>query len=323
MARWILTRTTEAFATALAAIVLLIVMIHYLPGDPLTAILQERAATPEQIAHLRRIWGADLSLPAVIVNHGKDLLHGSLGHSQSLDQPVTTVLAQRLVPTMLLGALTLLIDFTLGLALGVWSALRPETVRARLIGVLAIAGYAIPSFAIGMVLIWIFSPLQWLPAGGMRSLTLPLDATATTRFLDLLRHLILPVATMVIATIAIPLRQQRSAALATAAQPWVLAARARGVAPFRIAWMHCWRPALTPIITLLGLWLPMLVSGAVIVENVFAWPGIGTLIADATLQRDLPLVFGAGVLLIVLVQLGSMLADIILRILNPAQAQQS
>jgi peptide/nickel transport system permease protein len=117
----------------------------------------------------------------------------------------------------------------------------------------------------------------------------------------------------------VPLRQQRSAALATAAQPWVLAARARGVSPGRVAWRHCWRPALTPIVTLLGLWFPMLVAGAVFVEVVFQWPGVGLLLAQATADRDVPLVIGGGLLLIIAVQLGSLLADVLYHVVDPAQ----
>jgi len=138
-------------------------------------------------------------------------------------------------------------------------------------------------------------------------------------WLDHLKHLILPLATMVIATIAVPLRQQRSAALSTAAAPWVLAARARGVRPWTVAWQHCWRPALTPIVTLLGLWLPMLVAGAVFAESVFSWPGMGLLIAEATLARDIPVVIAAGLVLIVAIQAGSLMADILYHVVDPAQ----
>jgi peptide/nickel transport system permease protein len=126
---------------------------------------------------------------------------------------------------------------------------------------------------------------------------------------------------MVLATIAVPLRQQRAAARETRAATWVTAARARGVAPARITWRHIWRPALTPVVTLLGLWLPMLVSGAVFVEAVFAWPGIGSLIAAAAASRDVPLVIGAGALLVVVVQLGSFMADLLYRVVDPEQRQ--
>ena len=250
------------------------------------------------------------------------LAHGDLGVSIVEQRPVLAILGERLGPTFLLGALTLLIDFTAGLALGVWSALHPDAIRARLIGAITIVGYALPSFVVGMLLVWMFAvKLRWFPAAGLSNVLLRPDASVMTTLLDHLKHLVLPLAAMVIATLAVPLRQQRAAALVTAAQPWVLAARARGISPALVAWRHCWRPALTPIVTLLGLWLPMLVAGAVFVEVVFQWPGIGLLLARATQDRDIPLVMGAGLLLIVTVQLGSLLADVMYHVVDPAQRQ--
>jgi peptide/nickel transport system permease protein len=180
--------------------------------------------------------------------------------------------------------------------------------------------YALPGFAVGMVLVWIFAvQLAWLPAGGFSDPLLAADAPTIDIIRDRLARLALPLLTMVIATLAVPIRQQHAAVTATSAQPWVQAARARGVAPALVAWRHCWRPALTPIVTLFGLWLPLLVSGAVFVESVFAWPGVGSLIAQATFTRDVPLVIGAGLMLVALVQLGSFVADLLYRVVDPAQ----
>ncbi|MGH7583832.1 MAG: ABC transporter permease, partial [Gemmatimonadales bacterium] len=204
--------------------------------------------------------------------------------------------------------------------LWVWSALHPDSWRARFIDAATVLGYALPSFVVGMVLVWIFAvTLRWFPAGGFGDPLLSPDAGISAVLWDRLQHLVLPLTALVIATLAVPLRQQRTASLHAAAQPWVLAARARGVRPGLVAWRHCWRPALTPVITLLGLWLPLLVAGAVFVEYVFAWPGVGLLIAHATEDRDLPLVIGCGVVLIAAVQLGSLLADVLYRVVDPGQ----
>ena len=172
---------------------------------------------------------------------------------------------------------------------------------------------------IGMLLVWVFAIQLTVAIRGASDPLMPLDATWTERARDRLAHLVLPLSAMVIATLAVPVRQQRAAALVSASQPWVTAARARGVSPAAVAWRHCWRPALTPIVTLFGLWLPMLVSGAVLIESVFAWPGLGSLIAEASVNRDVPLVIGAGVLLVVAVQLGSLVADLLYRVVDPAQ----
>ncbi len=321
MIRWLLRRTTDAVVTALVAAVLLVVLVHYLPGDPLAAIIRDRPATPEVLAALRARWGTDRPLTQVLAAFFGGIAHGDLGVSLSEQRPVTTVLLEHLGPTVLLGGLTLLIDFTIGLALGLWSALHPDSTRGRLLGALTLAGYALPTFVVGMVLVWLCAvEWHWFPPAGLADPLLAPGAPAGVVLLDRLRHLALPLAAMVIATIAVPIRQQRAAALATAAQPWVLAARARGVSPSRVAWRHCWRPALTPVVTLFGLWLPMLVAGAVFVEAVFGWPGIGSLIATATADRDVPLVVGGGLLLIVMVQLGSLVADVLYRVVDPVQA---
>jgi peptide/nickel transport system permease protein len=318
--RWLVRRSVQAAATALVAAVVLLVLMHVLPGDPLTALLRDRPADPAVVAALRARWGIDRTVLQTIGAFFAGLVHGDLGVSLSEQRPVIVVLGERVGPTLLLGSLTLLIDFTLGLAIGVWTALHPASLRARIASMLTIVGYALPAFVVGLVLVWVFAiKLRWFPAAGLSDPLLSPDASTCAALLDRLRHLALPLATMVIATLAIPLRQQRSAALVTAAQPWVLAARARGVRPFRVAWRHCWRPALTPIVTLFGLWLPMLVAGAVFVEFVFAWPGVGSLLAQATVDRDVPLVMGAGILLICIVQLGSLVADLLYHVVDPAQ----
>ena len=320
MIGWFLRRSADALITALLAVVALVALVHFLPGDPLAAILGDRPATPEVVAALRERWCTDRSLAEALNCFFSGVVHGDLGVSLSQQRPVMELLGERIGPTLLLGGLTLLIDFTIGLALGLWAALHPDSRRARLMSALTIVGYAMPTFVIGQLLVYLFGvTLGWLPTSQMSDPLLAQDASWSTVLIDHLRHLVLPLATMVIATIAVPLRQQRSAALDSTGRPWVLAARARGVSPARVAWRHCWRPALTPIVTLLGLWLPMLIAGAVFVEHVFAWPGLGSLIADATATRDLPLVIGAGILFIFVVQLGSLVADVLYRVVDPAQ----
>lgn len=320
MTGWIVRRLAIAVVTVLAATIVLIALLHLLPGDPLAVLIGDHPADPAVVAALRTQWGTNRTLWQTIAAFFGGVAHGDLGVSLSEQQPVIAVLRQRIGPTLLLGALTLLIDFTVGLALGLWAALRPRSWRARLASGITIAGYAMPAFAVGLVLVWIFAVhLRWFPAAGFADPLLSPDAPAWTVVHDRLRHLVLPLTTLVIASIAVPLRQQRSAVLGTAGGPWVLAARARGTGPWRIAWKHCWRPALVPIVTLFGLWLPLLVTGAVFVEVVFAWPGIGSLLAQATVDRDVPLVIGAGILWIVMVQLGSLIADLLYHVVDPEQ----
>jgi peptide/nickel transport system permease protein len=320
MTHWLVRRTLDAALSAAGGILVLVVLVHLLPGDPLAAVIRDFPADPATLAALRERWGTDLPLGTVLVRFLGGALRGDLGTSLAAGRPVTTVLAERLGPTLLLGGLTLLVHFTVGLALGLWTALHPRTLRARIIGGLALVGYALPSFVIGLVLVWLFAlTWGWFPPAGYGDPLMSPEAGTWAHLADRVRHLTLPLVTMVLATIAVPIRHQRAAVDDTRDAPWVVAARARGVSPLRVAIHHIWRPALTPIVTLLGLWLPMLVGGAVFVEAVFAWPGLGTLIAEATGQRDVPLVVGAGALLIVTVQCGSLLADLLYRVVDPAQ----
>ncbi|MEO8478892.1 MAG: ABC transporter permease [Gemmatimonadota bacterium] len=324
MIRWVVRRLISAGLVIVVGITLLVALVHSLPGDPLTAIVGERALDPDSRRVMEHDLGIGRPLPVVITTYFQDALHGDLGTSLAERRPVTTILAERLGPTLVLGGLTLLVDFTLGLLLGVWSALHSKSRLARLLDTLTLATYTVPGFVIGLVLIWWFAVhWHWFPPAGIADPLLPVDAGITTVALDRLRHLALPLVTMVLATIAVPIRQQRSAVLASMSRPWVTAARARGVSVQRITWQHIWRPALTPVISLLGLWLPMLVSGAVFVETVFAYPGIGALLANATSQRDIPVVIGAGVVLVVMVQVGSLVADILYRVVDPVQREMA
>lgn len=312
----------DALFTTLLAVVALVVLVQLLPGDPLAAVIGDHPVDAAQRAALEATWGTNRSPVEAIGVTLSHLLRGDLGISLATQRPVATMIAERLGPTLLLGALTLLFTFVIGLSLGLWSALHPTTRRARIIGGVTLVGYALPSFVIGMVLVWLLAVQNvWLPPAGFASPLLDADASLGAILRDRLEHLALPLLTMVIATVAVPLRQQRAAALATMDQPWVRAARARGVVGARLALQHVWRPALTPIVTLIGLWLPMLVAGTVFVEALFGWPGLGSLMASSTSARDLPVVIGAGSLIVALVQIGSLLADVLYRVVNPVQRQ--
>lgn len=317
---WAARRTAEAVLLTLLGSATLVLLVQLIPGDPLTAIIGDRALDPATEAALRERWGIGRPPFAVLADFFANAFRGDLGVSLAEQRPVTEILFERLGPTLLLGGATLLINFTIGTWLGLWSALRSDTLRARFISGITLVSYAVPGFVIGLLLVWLLA-IAWpvFPAAGFSDPLLARDASMLARVGDVLGHLALPLATMVLATIAVPIRMQRSAALETRDATWVRAAIARGVTPSRVAWRHIWRPALSPVITLLGLWLPMLVSGAIFVESVFAWPGLGSLIASAAASRDIPLVIGAGVLLVAVVQLGSLMADFINRILDPAQ----
>lgn len=323
MSRWLLRRFLGSAVVILLGSAIIVALVHLLPGDPLAALIADRGLSPDARAALEARLGVDRSLPAVMADFFSSALHGDLGRSIISGRPVTTIVVEHLGPTLLLGGLTLIIDFSLGIALGLASAVRPESRTARWLDRLTLVGYTLPAFVIGLVLAWLFAvTLHWFPAAGYSDPLLADNAGVMASLADRIHHLVLPLATMVIATIAVPLRHQRSAALATRDLAWVNAARARGVPPRQIVIRHIWRPALTPVVTLLGLWLPMLVSGAIFVEAVFAWPGIGSLLATATAQRDLPVVIGTAIMILIVVQCGSVAADLLYRLVDPVQRSQ-
>jgi len=265
---------------------------------------------------LRARYGLDRPLGSQLLAFLSGIARGDLGVSIQYGRPVTGLLLERLPATLLLGGTVLLLNFTLGVWLGVRQAVRKDSREDRWITTLSLAGYATPSFWLGIVLA-AFVGVRWrlLPAGGMRDPLGTGGAVATA--LDVLKHLILPVVTLSAVSIAATIRYQRSAMLEVLRLPYIVTARAKGLPEARVVWAHAWRTALFPVLTLLGLWLPILVSGSVFVESVFAWPGLGSLAIAAVSGRDYPLLMGAGVLVAVVVVLGTLLSDLAYAALDP------
>ena len=308
-------RVLQAALTLAVALVLLFLLVHVLPGDPL-AREGDRALTPPQTEALRARYGLDRPLAGQLLTFLGGLARGDLGVSIEYGRPVTGLLLERLPATLLLGGTVLLLNFTLGLWLGVRQAVRKDSRVDRWLTTLSLAGYATPSFWLGLVLAG-FVGVRWrlLPPAGMR------DPLGTGGLLamsaDVLRHLVLPAVTLSIVSIAGTMRYQRTAMLEVLRFPYITTARAKGLAERQVVWRHAWRNALGPVLTLFGLWLPLLVSGSVFVEAVFAWPGLGSLAAAAVGNRDYPLLMGAAVLVSTMVVLGSLLSDLAHAVLDP------
>jgi peptide/nickel transport system permease protein len=248
----------------------------------------------------------------------KGLVRGDLGASIEYGRPVTQLLAERLPASLLLGGAVLLVNFTVGLWLGSRQALRRGSAEDRWLTVLSLIGFATPSFWLGLVLAWLIG-VHWrlLPPAGMHSPLLDSESGSLTVAADLLRHLILPALTLSLVSIAATMRYQRGAMLEALRFPYIVTARAKGLSEGQVIWKHAWRNAVFPVITLFGLWLPILVAGSVFVESVFAWPGLGSLAAGAVGNRDYPLLMGASLLASSLVVLGSLLTDLAYAFLDP------
>ncbi|MBA3346086.1 MAG: ABC transporter permease [Gemmatimonadales bacterium] len=318
MRRWLLRRTAQAAVTLAIAITLLFVLMRAAPGDPLSRLQGDRLLSREEIASLRERYGLDQPLLTQFGAFVGGLARGDLGVSIEYGRPVTSLLAERLPATLQLGGAVILLNFTLGLWLGVRQAVRRGSREDRWLTVASLGGYATPSFWLGLVLAWLVG-VKWglLPPAGHSDPLLDSGAGFLERTVDLLRHLALPVLTLSAVTIATTMRHQRNAMLDVLRDPFMLTARAKGLSERAVTWRHAWRNALFPVVTLFGLWLPILVTGSVFVEAVFAWPGLGSLAAAAVGHRDYPLLMGAALLTAVLVVAASLLTDLVYALLDP------
>jgi peptide/nickel transport system permease protein len=318
MSGWLFRRGGQAVTAFAVAVALLFFLMRAAPGDPLSRLSENRPLAPAEIAVLKTRYGLDQPVGTQFISFIRGLVHGDLGVSIEYGRPVTGLLAERLPATLLLGGSVLLLNFTLGLWLGVRQAVRHGRREDRWLTTVSLAGYAMPSFWLGLVLAWLVG-IKWrlLPAAGMEDPLLSGDAALAVRATDVVRHLILPSLTLSAVSIAATMRYQRAAMLDVLRMAFIVTARAKGLSERDVTWHHAWRNALFPVITLFGLWLPILVTGSVFVEAVFAWPGLGSLAASAVGGRDYPLLMGASVLVAALVVAGGLLTDVAYALLDP------
>lgn len=313
-----LRRLMESAVTFALALTIVFFLMRATPGDPLARVFEGRMLSEAEIASLRARYGLDQPLTRQFGSFVGGLVRGDLGVSIEYGRPVTALLAERLPATVLLGASVLLLNFSVGLWLGVRQAVRRGTREDRWLTTLSLVGYAMPSFWLGLVLAWLVGiELRLLPAAGMQDPFLTEDASFFTRALDVVRHLVLPTLTLSVVSIAATMRYQRTAMLEVLRLPFITTARAKGLREHDVTWRHAWRNALFPVITLFGLWLPILVTGSVFVEAVFAWPGLGSLAAGAVWGRDYPVIMGSVLLVAALVVTAGFLTDIAYVLLDP------
>jgi peptide/nickel transport system permease protein len=319
VAGWLVRRVLQAGATYVASLLLLFVLMRAAPGDPLARLEGENPLSPEEALVLRQRFGLDQPLAVQLRAYLAGIARGDLGVSIGhYPERVSTLLASRLPASVLLGGAVLLVTFSLGIWLGVLQARHRARRLDRWLTRLSLAGYAMPSFWLGLLLISLISlRWRWLPAAQMHDPLLPADASAWVRLGDLLRHLILPVITLSVVTLAGIMRYQRTAMLQVLRLEFIRSVRARGLPERQVIWRHAWRNAVFPVLTLFGLWLPVLVTGSVFVEYVFNWPGLGALAADAIATRDYPLLMGSAILVTGLVLLGGLLTDLGYMLLDP------
>lgn len=317
MLRYIGRRVAQLVPVVLAIATMNFLLLQLAPGDAADIVAgQAGHATPEFVAELRRDFGLDRSILEQYVIYVGKLLTFDLGHSFIYQRPVTELIMSRLPATLLLMIPAISLAIGLGVLFGVIAAKNRGRAADNALSVLALVVYAMPAFWLGLMLIVLFSiTFPLLPSGGMSDVRASHSGLAYA--LDVGRHLILPVFTMALFYVAIYTRLMRASMLEVLALDFVTTARAKGVSEHRIAWNHAARNALLPVVTLAGLQFGHLLGGSVLVETVFGWPGLGRLVFDSLLQRDLNLLLGILFVSSVVVVLANLVADLTYGALDP------
>ena len=308
-------------AVVLAIVVVNFLLIHAAPGDPASVIAGQSGAADEKfVQQLRVQFGLDKPLPEQLWIYMRGVLSGDLGMSHRQGRTVASLIGERLPATLLLTLTAFVFALVAGVALGAAAARRVGTWADSVITVLALGFYATPIFWVGLMLVLVFSVwLGWLPSFGMA--TVGANYTGMAAVLDTARYLVLPALTLGLFYMAVYARLTRAAMLEVADQDFVRTARAKGVPESRILRRHVLRNALLPIVTFAGIQAGQLIGGSILVETVFAWPGIGRLAFDALLARDYQLLLGVFLCTSVMVVVFNLLTDLLYLAIDPRMAE--
>jgi peptide/nickel transport system permease protein/oligopeptide transport system permease protein len=301
MTAYLLRRILIALPTLLGVVVLVFLMVRLAPGDP-AVLLAGEFATPETLEAIRARYGLDRSLPEQFLIYLEALLRGDLGESARSRSPVLEELKTYFPNTLELASAAILVAVLTGIPLGVLAALRPGSSLDLSVMVLALLGVSMPVFWFGLLAILIFSVgLGWFPVAGKGTLA----------------HLVLPAITLGINATALLARMTRGTLLEVLSQDYIRTARAKGLAERVVIFKHALRNALIPVVTVVGLEFGTLLSGAVITETIFAWPGLGQLLVGSILARDYPVVQGAVLLVAISFVLINLLVDLLYATIDP------
>jgi peptide/nickel transport system permease protein len=316
MRTYIIRRLLQVIPVFIGIIFILFFILEQAPGGPL-AMLQDPRITPEQKEMLAARLGLDLPFHIKFLNWLGELLRGNLGYSITHKQPVTVVIGNFIGPTFILSLTSLCVAVLIGIPIGVLSAVKQHSWIDNLFTVFALVGISLPSFFFGLLLLKAFAiDIPIFPLFGFQNPMLR-NADFWTRFIDKARHLVLPSTVLGLSGAASFMRYTRSAMLEVIRSEYIRTARAEGVRESIVIFRHAFRNALIPVITLLGFWIPGLVSGAVITENVFAFPGLGKIAMDAIMQRNYPLILGINAMLTILTLIAAILTDIAYAAVDP------
>ncbi|OZI59705.1 glutathione ABC transporter permease GsiC [Bordetella genomosp. 11] len=302
MLTYIVKRLLGMIPTLLLVIAVVFMFVHMLPGDP-ARLAAGQDADEQTVQLVRQELGLDLPLPQQFVRYFTHMLQGDLGVSLRSKRPVSTEIADRFVPTLLLTLASMVWSVLFGMIIGIASAVWRNRWPDRLGMTLAVSGISFPAFALGMMLMQVFSvQLGWLPTIGASSW----------------QHYILPSITLGAAVAAVMARFTRASFVEVIQEDFVRTARAKGLAESVVVAKHTLRNALIPVVTMMGLQFGFLLGGSIVVETVFSWPGLGALLVDAVTQRDYPVIQGLVLLFSLEFILINLVVDVLYGVINPS-----
>lgn len=315
--RFIGKRLLNAVPVLLGIAVLNFLLMQLAPGDAVSVLAGESGgAPPEYIEELRRQYGLDQPVLVQLFLYMKNLLSLNLGHSFRHGMPVLDLILDRMGPTLLLMGSAFFFSLVSGVLLGVTAAVAVNTWRDRAISVLSVITYATPLFWMGLMLILLFSVrLEWFPTSGMEDVVAFYEGW--DRVLDVGRHLMLPMVTLSLFYMAVYARMMRASMLEQRDMDYVLTARAKGLTERKITYRHVLRNALLPVVTMAGVQVGALLGGSVVIESVFAWPGLGQLAFQSLFARDFNLLLGIFFLSACMVIVVNLVVDLIYMALDP------
>ena len=313
----IVNRLVYAILLLLAVLVLNFTLMHLAPGDVADTISQSMGGADEELlVEIRKDYGLDQPYFQQLATYIGKVLRFDLGHSFFFNEPVSKLVMERVPATLLLVITAQILALLLGVVLGVYSARKPNGMMSHFVTFFALFGYSAPVFWTGILLLIAFSlQIPLFPVAGMRDVTI--EGNFWIHAIDVLKHMVLPVVTLASIFLALYSRLARATMIETLGTDFVRTARAKGLPERQVVYKHALRNSLSPVVTLAGLQFSAVVSGAVLVEAVFSWPGLGTLAFQSIIARDTPTILGILFFSALVVIIGNLLTDLALRFVDP------
>ncbi len=316
MRNYIIRRIIQMIPVFIGILFILFFILQQAPGTPVSNMMHPRM-TPEQKAELNQKLGMDIPWYIRFVNYVREAFKGNLGYSNTHKKPVTEVIGSYVKPTLLLALISLAISVLIGIPAGIVSATKQYTFFDNVLTVISFIGISIPSFFFGLLLLKAFAvDHQIFPLFGLKDPLLT-STNSIDKIKDMAWHLVLPSIVLGLSSTASFMRYTRSSMLEVIKQDYIRTARAKGLKEKTVIYRHAFRNGIIPIITLLGFWIPSLLSGAVVTESIFGLPGLGKISVDAAMKRNYPLILGINSMLAILTLIGALVADLLYAMADP------